>query len=370
MTNSEHFPITILYVDDEELARKYFTRTLETEFNVITASGVDEALEILDREYIGVLVTDYQMKGKDGGDLLREVALSFPHLVCILVTAYANKNLLLETVNASEIFRILEKPLNLIQIRQVLHLATNLARDRATHKQRLVAINETLAFLSHELNTPLATISNYAHYLKNLIADMTPTVSGLMEIESAITAMQNNARYCMKVIATLTASAQSADNLPSAHTEISAHKLIVSLIDTFPLTPTQRGFIHTDVNQDFAIKALPNIVSLVISSILNNSLRALQEQPVPQLGIRILVNNNIPQIVIADNGCGIAPEILTRLLIEKITTHANDGGSGWGLILCKRIMQAFSGNISIHSELGQGTAVTLSFPAIKNLTLE
>lgn len=367
MTNAEHFPITILYVDDEAMARKYFTRTLETEFNVITASGVDEALDILEREYIGVLVTDYQMKDKDGGDLLREVALRFPHLVCILVTAYANKNLLLETVNTSEIFRILEKPLDVTQIRQVLHLATNLARDRATHKQRLVAINETLAFLSHELNTPLATISNYAHCLKNLIAEMapTPTVSGLTEIESAVKAMQNNARYCMKVIATLTASAQNADNLASTHTEINAHKLIASLIDTFPLTPTQRSFIHTDVSQDFVIKALPNIVSLVLSSILNNSLRALQEQPAPQLSIGILVNNKIPQIVIADNGCGIAPETLACLLIEQITTHANEGGSGWGLILCKRIMQAFSGNIAIHSELGQGTAVTLSFPAIK-----
>jgi two-component system response regulator PhcR len=365
MTNAEHFPITILYVDDEEMACKYFARLIGIEFNVITASGVDEALEILEREYIGVLVTDYQMKGRDGGDLLREVALKFPHVVCILVTAYANKNLLLETVNTSEIFRILEKPLDITQIRQVLHLATNLARDRATHKQRLVAINETLAFLSHELNTPLATISNYAHCLKNLIAEMAPKVSELTEIESAVIAMQNNARYCMKVIATLAASAQSADNLSSTHTEISAHKLIASLIDTFPLTPAQRNFIHTDANQDFVIKALPNIVSLVLSSILNNSLRALQEQPAPQLDIRILVNNKIPQIVIADNGCGIAPDILTRLLIEQITTHANEGGSGWGLILCKRIMQAFSGNISIHSELGQGTAVTLSFPAIK-----
>jgi two-component system response regulator PhcR len=365
MTNAEHFPITILYVDDEEMACKYFARLLGTEFNVITASGVDEALEILEREYIGVLVTDYQMKGKDGGDLLREVAISFPHLVCILVTAYANKNLLLNTVNTSEIFRILEKPLNVPQIRQVLHLATNLARDRATHKHRLVAINETLAFLSHELNTPLATISNYAHHLKKLIADMTPKVSELTDIESAITAMQNNARYCMKVIATLTASAQSADNLSNTHTEISAHKLITSLIDTFPLTPTQRSFIYADVSQDFVIKALPNIVSLVISSILNNSLRALQEQSAPLLGIAISVNNNIPHIIITDNGCGIAPDILARLFNEQITTHANGGGSGWGLILCKRIMQAFSGNISIHSELGQGTAVTLSFPAIK-----
>ncbi len=365
MTNSEHFATTILYVDDEEMACKYFARMLETEFNVITAPGVDEALDILDREYVGVVVTDFRMKGKDGGDLLREVALSYPHLVCILVTAYADKDLILDTVNTSEVFRILEKPLNAVQIRQVLQLATNLARDRATNKQRLVAINETLAFLSHELNTPLATINNYAYYIKNLVAEMHPKVSELIEIESAITAMQNNARYCMKVIATLTASAQSVNNTPSTHPEISARTLFASLIDTFPLTPTQRSFIHTDVREDFAIKVLSNIVTLVLSSILNNSLRALQEQPAPLISIRIFVNDNIPQIIISDNGCGIAPDILTRLLTEQVTTHADNGGSGWGLILCKRIMQAFSGNISIHSELGQGTTVTLTFPAVK-----
>lgn len=359
---TSQLPVTILYVDDEEMACKYFARMASSEFTVLTAPGVDAALKILETERIGVLVTDYQMQEKDGGDLLREVAKEYPHTVCILVTAYADKNLLLDTVNSADIFRILEKPLDTAQVRDVLRLATNLARDRATHRQRLTAINETLAFLSHELNTPLATIVNFTHGIKQHITAADGSPQSLQEIERATTSIHDSARYCLKVLSTLAASVQNVENLSAGNNESSAQQLVNSLIDTFPLTPAQRALIRIEVSEDFGIKALPNIVSLVLSSILSNALRALQGHPEPAICITILVDGT-PQIWISDNGPGINPEIITRLLVNPITTHANNGGSGWGLILSNRIMQAFGGGIAVYSQPNKGTTVTLKFPA-------
>ena len=66
------------------------------------------------------LVTDYRMPGRDGGDLLRQIEREYPHIVRILVTAYVDKSVLLETINSGEIFQILEKPLGLMEIRRVL----------------------------------------------------------------------------------------------------------------------------------------------------------------------------------------------------------------------------------------------------------
>jgi two-component system, response regulator PhcR len=363
MTTFEQFPTTILYVDDEDLACKYFVRTAGAEFDVLTAAGADEALALLqaERNRVGVLVTDYRMPGKNGGDLLREIAQSFPHLVCVLVTAYSSKDVLLDSINSSEVFRILEKPLQATQVRAVLRLATDLAQDRAVRRQRLMAMSETVVFLAHELTTPLATIANYALGINRRFADAGGSPTNLQEMERAVSAMHDSARYCLDVLTTFTASVRHAEKMPMTGSSRSAGQLVASLLNTFPLTPAQRLLIEVDVAEDFQIDALPNIVSLVLSSILHNALRALKDHAAPALRVTVLVDSR-QEIRISDNGPGIASEVLERLLIDPVTSHSRDSGSGWGLMLCNRMMQSFGGGISIQSAPGSGTRVTLMFP--------
>ena len=168
--------ITILYVDDEEMARKYFDRSFGADYEVLTAADADDAVRILlDKEKeVGIVVTDYRMPGLNGGDLLRQIESEFRHIVRILVTAYADREVLLDTVNSGEVFRILEKPLDLGEVGNALRLASGLLRERRARQQRLMAIDETLAFLAHELNTPLAAILNFAQRVQRRVAPDNP----------------------------------------------------------------------------------------------------------------------------------------------------------------------------------------------------
>jgi two-component system response regulator PhcR len=358
---------TILYVDDEEMARKYFSMAVGTDYEVLTASGADEALAILKDQSnrIEVLVTDYRMPGRDGGELLRQIQLDYPHIVRILVTAYADKDVLLETVNSSEIFRVLEKPLDLMEVRSTLRLASELSHERAVRQQRLVAIDETLAFLAHELNTPLAAIVNFSRGVERRLAGGDALSKQQAEIRGAAAAMNNNAQYCLSVLASFVNSIRSAGIAAGDHGGSTARELIMSLLDTYPLTLVQRALIQVDIREDFRITALPNCVALVLSSLLSNALRALQEWPSPAICFTALMDGS-PQIRVTDNGPGIPPEIMARLLVDPVTTHADAGGSGWGMIFCNRIMQSFGGRILIHSEPGRYTTVILDFPTMKN----
>ena len=116
---------TVVYVDDEELARKYFARSAGSDYEVLLAADTDEAMSILRREgaRVTILVTDFRMPGRHGDDLLRQVSQEYPHIVRILVTAYADKDAL-EAVNSGKVFRILEKPLGVRTVREVLASAT------------------------------------------------------------------------------------------------------------------------------------------------------------------------------------------------------------------------------------------------------
>jgi two-component system response regulator PhcR len=94
-------PFSILFVDDDEMSRNHFARAIREDYCVHVAHSADAAIAVL-REYgaeIAVLVTDFRMPGRDGDDLLRQVAQEYPQIVRILVTAYADKDMLLQTVN-------------------------------------------------------------------------------------------------------------------------------------------------------------------------------------------------------------------------------------------------------------------------------
>jgi len=374
----------IIYVDDEEMARKYFARAVGNEYEVLLAGGADEAIDVLraDGGRAAILVTDFRMPGRDGGDLLRQVAHEFPHIIRIVVTAYADKDVLLASVNSGEVFRILEKPLALTDVRHVLRLAVERHRERALRQHRLMAIDETLAFLAHELNTPLAAIANFARGVKTRVeqgpGELTPARQS--EVGVAAVAMYDNAQYCLAVLSSFlqsvrssaamtaagsAASAESAAQQQGGAEEVTAGDLVSSLLDTYPFSGPQRNWVQVEMLGDFPVHTLPNCVALVLSSVMSNALRALGDASVPSLRFEVQAQPT-HEIRIRDNGSGIPPEVMERLLVDPVTTHAHTGGNGLGMIFCNRVMQSFGGGIRIDSAPGTGTTVTLDFPHIKN----
>lgn len=102
----------ILFVDDEELARRTFQRIADKEFRVLLAESVDEAIDILEREHhdIGVLLSDQRMPGRLGVDLLEHCRKHYPKIIRMLTTAYSELNDAIAAVNRGEIMRYIEKP--------------------------------------------------------------------------------------------------------------------------------------------------------------------------------------------------------------------------------------------------------------------
>jgi two-component system response regulator PhcR len=271
---------------------------------------------------------------------------------------------LLHTVNSGEVFRILEKPLNVTQVKNTLRQAYALSWERTTRQQRLIAMNETLNFLAHELNTPLASIANFSQGIQRRISDENWACQPMTEVGKAALAINDNAQYCLSLLLSFVNSIHSINPSINCHSEMTAHQMVLSLLDSYPLTPEQQASIGVDVRKDFKVTALPNCVALVLSSILSNALRALKGHLSPHIIFNILVDDN-PQIRISNNGPCIPPDILSFLMETPFTTHADSGGKGWGMVFCRRVMQSFGGDIFISSTPESGTIFTLKFPPTK-----
>lgn len=100
----------VLLVDDEERILRSLGLLLRMQYQVFATSDGYEALEILKREKIHVLISDQRMPIMTGSELLRQAREIAPDTIRILLTGYADADAALESVNEGEIFRYITKP--------------------------------------------------------------------------------------------------------------------------------------------------------------------------------------------------------------------------------------------------------------------
>ena len=372
----------VLFVDDEPTSRKWFARTFSDEFHVVTADGVAEALAVLGErgDEFAVLVTDYRMPERDGMKLLQAVQRDFRHLVRLLATAYAGKEVAIAAVNQGKVLRILEKPLEDAQTREALREAVALHRaqafERAMNDGRAAAMRETLGFLAHELNTPLATVRGCVNVVAARWQAPAPgappgTVQFIEnhpgELLAALERAERRALYCQSLVSTFVQSARDA--YPGAQPQtFSAAGLVSALLDEFPFEENERSWISSSGGEDFRLPGRRDLLYLVLCTLTKNALLALRGSAQPHLHIELGREDTSSGparrwMRFSDNGSGIPPEVLAKLTHEPVTTRAQSGGNGMGLMFCQRVMRSIGGSIDIQSTLGQGTVVSLYFAA-------
>jgi signal transduction histidine kinase len=104
----------------------------------------------------------------------------------------------------------------------------------------------------------------------------------------------------------------------------------------------------------------------VCVNIIRNAIDAMPEGGELTITSRELDGNS--EIVFADTGVGMPKEVLEKLWTPFFTTKAR--GMGLGLLICKRIVEAHGGEISVKSIVGKGTTFTVKLPIKPKLTFE
>jgi CheY-like chemotaxis protein len=166
---------TVLFVDDEEKARKYFRMAFARDFNVLTAGGVQEALDLLrvHGDEIAILITDQRMPGQQGVDLLKRACAEWPQIVRMLTTAYSDLDDAIAAVNRGEILRYITKPWDLEALRAELRHGVEfylLRRERDLLVQEKLSVLERASQVDRlrsllAIGAGLTRLRNAAHGL-------------------------------------------------------------------------------------------------------------------------------------------------------------------------------------------------------------
>jgi response regulator RpfG family c-di-GMP phosphodiesterase len=131
----------ILIVDDEPANLRMLERLLNLENDVLTASSGTEALELLSRHDISLIISDQRMPGLTGIEFLKQAAQMRPQTVRIILTGYTDVNDLVEAINSGVVYKYITKPWVNSDLRQTVKRA--IEHFEVTKDQHLMTLENT-----------------------------------------------------------------------------------------------------------------------------------------------------------------------------------------------------------------------------------
>jgi signal transduction histidine kinase len=213
---------------------------------------------------------------------------------------------------------------------------------------RLKAIEQVAAMVSHDLRNPLTGIANAAYYLRMKIgSNLGPKATEMLDL------IDRDIEYSNKIVNDLLEYSRAIKLDLSKSTPKSILKEVLTLVN-IPASVQVLDFTEDTPK----IKVDIDKMKRAFVNIIKNSFDAMPEGG--NLTIKSKKASDNVEISFTDTGAGIPKETLERLFTPLFTTKAR--GMGFGLAICKRIIEAHGGKISVESNVGKGTTFTFTIP--------
>jgi len=128
---------TILYVDDEPQNLVSFKAAFRREYQVLTAQSGDEALSVLKKTEIQLIVSDQRMPGMTGVEFLEKALPIYPDAIRIVLTGFSDIAAIIDAINKGKVFRYISKPWDETELRMTIENARMLFKLQLNNKKLL-----------------------------------------------------------------------------------------------------------------------------------------------------------------------------------------------------------------------------------------
>ncbi|MCX7752247.1 MAG: ATP-binding protein [Blastocatellia bacterium] len=222
------------------------------------------------------------------------------------------------------------------------------------HMERLAAAGYMAAQFAHEIGTPLNLISGHIQLLRTRTHDE----EGIRRLTIILGQIERIERIVRRLL--------DATRRPRwEHLPLRIESLLSSIVEIVMPTLQERKIeVSLELAPDLPeILSSPEQLQQVLINVIANSLDAMPAGG--RLTLRAFVAGTEKVIIeCADTGIGMSPDVLAHIFEPFFTTKANERGSGLGLSIVRQIVKEHGGEITVHSEPGQGTIVRLAFPTL------
>lgn len=149
--------VKVLVVDDE-LSILFGIKKCLKEYDVTTIENPLTALELAKTESFNIILTDYKMPGINGIEFLKRIRICNPDCIAMLITAFADKEILEEAINDNLIMKVMDKPVRLDELKIAVDDAAALFQQLTAEKQRITHLENDLTELKNRYESKTKVI--------------------------------------------------------------------------------------------------------------------------------------------------------------------------------------------------------------------
>ncbi len=222
--------------------------------------------------------------------------------------------------------------------------------------QRLAAIGETAAMVGHDLRNPLQTVAAIPYMVEQIIKTMpasTKRDAGKNSLFELMEMLRDQTVYMNKIVSDL------QDYARPVNLDLNETNLHVMMNETlYVLHIPENVEVSNEIKPDFSAALDSYLMKRVMTNLVLNAVQAMPEGG--KLTIKASSGKDEVSISVQDTGVGIAEENMPKLFQPLFTTKAK--GQGLGLAVCKRIIEAHGGRLTVTSKVGYGSTFTVHLP--------
>jgi len=387
-------PPRVLVVDDEETVTVTLQGILELDGYSVTASTSGEiALELMRTHPFDVVLTDLRMDGVDGLDLLRELHTISPDSVAIVLTGYGSIDSAVQALREGA-YDYLVKPCDILELRTTvarglerarlasqlrqrlrdleqanetnralnLELEARVERATAELRQEMLAKDEFMSTVSHDLKSPLTFIKGMANLRRRRAVatpETRPLIDALDQIESCA------GRMAQQLDELVDASRlQSGTPLELRRDKVDLIALAKKAVAEHQQT-TDRHALHVSTRLPKLVGEWDELrLGRVLDNLLDNAVKYSPRGGSVKVSIGT-ADDGAAVLSVSDRGEGI-PESDLPHIFERFRRGQNvEGripGTGIGLAGVQRIVEQHQGTIAVDTKVGVGTTFTIRLP--------
>jgi len=359
----------VIVIDDEETMRDSCSLILKKDgFRVETAENGSSGIRKINQFSPDIVLVDLKMPGISGFDVLDQIGKIDPDIISIVITGYATVESAVEAMRKGA-YDFLPKPFTPEELRIIIRRGLErrklkMETDKLRREKKLIEEN-FITMVSHQLRSPIVTVIQFFEVI----------LGGIIKEEEKKTAMLSRAKNKLEGLLKLINEWLDIARINSGYIidkgkPVSMHQLLKKTLEFYE-PAAQREKITLKLvppDNDKMVLGDEETLDQVFSNLISNAINYSESGDSVSVSIR--EKGKYIVIDVKDTGIGISKEhipfIFDQFYRVKRSESQKQKGSGLGLSIAKKIVEAHQGKISISSESGKGSTFTVFLPKARS----
>ena len=355
----------VIVIDDEETMRDSCSLILNKDgFRVETAENGSSGIQKIKQLRPDIVLVDLKMPGISGFDVLDKIEKIDPDIISIVITGYATVESAVEAMRKGA-YDFLPKPFTPEELRIIIRRGLErrklkMEAEKLRLEKKLIEEN-FITMVSHQLRSPIVTVIQFFEVI----------LGGIIKEEEKKTAMLDKAKNKLEGLLKLInewldIARINAGYIIDKGKPVSMAQLLKKLIEFYEPSAQKEKITLKLVPYTDDKKVLGDEETLdqVFSNLISNAIN--YSEPGDSVTVSIHEKGKHIVIDVEDTGIGISqehiPYIFDQFYRVKRSESQKQKGSGLGLSIAKKIVEAHQGKILVSSKSGKGSKFTVLLP--------